>query len=83
MGKIRSNPAGNQLSITLTTFIVKERFFCPRMDDSIAVFVTTFVTCSRNLVKPQKPIQFIKPFIFRALEYMGPMQKLHRVIDIY
>ena len=76
---IHSNPAGGHLGITRTTFRAKERFFWPRMDESITTFITTCLECSQGkcnskLTKaPLRPIQLSKPFLFWALDYMAPM----------
>ena len=76
---IHSSPAGGHLGITRTTFRAKERFFWPRMDESITTFITTCLECSQGkcnskLTKaPLRPIQVSEPFLFWALDYMGPM----------
>ena len=79
---IHSSRAGGHLGITRTTFRAKERFFGPRMDESIAEFVTSRLKClkcsqgkydPKATKSPLRPIQVSEPFLFWALDYMGPM----------
>ena len=76
---IHSSPAGGHLGITRTTLRAKERFFWPRMDESIVEFINSCINCSQGKYNPKltkaplKPIQVSEPFLFWALDYMGPL----------
>ena len=76
---IHSSPSGGHLGITRTTFRAKDRFFWPKMDECIRSFINNCVKCSQSkhdptLTKaPLKSIEVSEPFIFWALDYMGPL----------
>ena len=78
---LHNSPAGGHMGITRTIHRARERFFWPKMRTSIVNFIQQCVSCSQNKYKPHQgkaplqPIQVSEPFIFWALDYMGPLQE--------
>eukprot|EP00794_Sanderia_malayensis_P021278 gene21278-biopygen16313 len=77
---LHSSPAGGHMGITRTIQRARERFFWPKMRTSIITFIQKCVDCSQNKCTPKRkaplqPIQISEPFVFWALDYMGPIQE--------
>ena len=67
------------MGIRRTIMRCKERFFWPKMNDSVTRFIQNCEECSRSKYDtkqtraPLKPIEVSEPFVFWALDYMGPL----------
>ena len=78
---LHTSPAGGHMGITRTIHRARERFFWPKMRSSIIDFIQRCADCSRNKSQPLQgkaplqPIQVSEPFVFWALDYMGPLQE--------
>ena len=76
---IHSSPSGGHLGITRTNLRAKERFFWRRMDECIRRYIRNCFKCSQikhdpTITKaPLKSIEVSEPFLFWALDYMGPL----------
>ena len=78
---LHSSPSAGHMGITRTLLRAKERFFWPQMDECITDFVNNCIKCSQSkdnstsTKAPLKPIQVSEPFLFWALDYMGPLSE--------
>ena len=78
---LHNSPAVGHMGITRTSHRARERFFWPKMRASIINFIQHCVTCSQIKYQPHQgnaplhPIQVGEPFVFWALDYMGPLQE--------
>ena len=78
---LHSSPAGGHMGITRTIHRARERFFWPYMRTSIRNFIQHCIICSQSKHLPHQrkaplqPIQVSEPFVFWALDYMGPLQE--------
>ena len=76
---LHSGPSGGHMGIRRTIMRCKERFFWPKMNDSVTRFIQNCEECSRGKYDtkqtraPLKPIEVSEPFVFWALDYMGPL----------
>ena len=78
---LHNSPAGGHMGITRTIHRARERFFWPKMRTSIINFIQQCIACSQSKYQPHqgnaplRPIQVSEPFVFWALDYMGPLQE--------
>lgn len=69
------------MGITRTINRARELFFWHKMRTSIINFIQKCVNCSQSKYQPHRgkaPLQSIRvsePFVFLALDYMGPLQE--------
>ena len=69
------------MGITRTIKRARERFFWPQMRTSMINFIKQCVDCSQSKYQPHQgkaplqPIRVSEPFVFWALDYMGPLQE--------
>ena len=81
---LHSSPSGGHMGITRTLYRARERFFWPKMQETIQSFVTRCPTCNRNKSDskqgkaPLQPINISEPFLFWAMDYMGPISETAR-----
>eukprot|EP00794_Sanderia_malayensis_P015652 gene15652-biopygen13346 len=81
---LHNSPSAGHMGINRTILRAKERFFWPRMDFSIKEFVQKCTRCSQikhdsKLTRaPLKPIEISEPFVFWAMDYMGPISETSR-----
>jgi len=67
------------MGICCTIMRCRERFFWPKMKDSVIRFIDNCEECSQSNYEtkqtraPLKPIEVSEPFVFWALDYMGPL----------
>ena len=75
------SPSGGHMGITHTLHHAREHFFWPKMQETIDTFIQNCQECSHIKDKsfygkaPLRPIQVSEPFVFWALDYMGPLQE--------
>ena len=81
---IHSSPFAGHLGLKKTLLRTKNRFFWPMMKKDIFHFVRSCPDCaqskldsSRNTA-PLQPIQVSEPFVFWAMDYMGPLPETPR-----
>ena len=78
---LHNSPSGGHMGITRTLHRARERFFWPKMRETIDTFIQNCQVCSQIKDKschgkaPLKPVQVSEPFVFWALDYMGPLQE--------
>ena len=78
---LHNSPSGGHMGITRTLHRARERFFWPKMRETIDTFIQNCQECSQIKDKlchgkaPLRPIQVSEPFVFWALDYMGPLQE--------
>ena len=81
---IHSSPFSGHLGIKRTLLRARNRFFWPKMTTQISEFVKSCVTCAQNKLSPghqKAPLQSIdvnEPFVFWAMDYMGPLPETSR-----
>ena len=81
---IHNSPFSGHLGLRRTLQRAKERFFWPRMSSQITDFVNSCSNCAQNKAnstKRQAPLQSIdvsEPFLFWAMDYMGPLPETAR-----
>ena len=81
---LHRGPSGGHMGIRRTIMPCKERFFWPRMNDYITNFVQNCPACSqgkhdsKQTRAPLQPIQVSEPFVFWAIDYMGPISETSR-----
>ena len=81
---LHSGPSGGHMGITRTILRAKERFFWPHMQESIQSFIQSCPECSQNKLDtkttkaPLQHIQISEPFVFWAMDYMGPIKETAR-----
>ena len=81
---LHCGPSGGHMGIRRTIMRCKERFFWPKMIDSITNFVQNCPACSqgkhdsKQTRAPLQPIQVSEPFVFWAIDYMGPISETAR-----
>jgi len=69
------------MGIIRTIHRAREHFLWPKMRTSIINFIQQCVTCSQSKYQPHRgnaplrPIQVSEPFVFWALDYMGPLKE--------
>ena len=67
------------MGICCTIMRCRERFFWPKMKDSVIRFIDNCEECSQSNYEtkqtraPLKPIEVSEPSVFWALDYMGPL----------
>ena len=75
---------GGHLGITKTISRAKGRFFRPQMGRCIREFVQSFRVCGEIKISssatkaPLRPINVSEPFVFWAMDYMGPLPETSR-----
>ena len=78
---LHSSPAGGHMGITRTLRRVRERFFWPKLRETVIDFIHNCQECSQSKYNPHQgkaplqPIQISEPFVFWALDYMGPISE--------
>ena len=81
---IHSTPFAGHLGIKRTLMRTRNRFFWPKMAAQIKDFVKGCETCAQNKTGPannKAPLQSIEvnePFLFWAMDYMGPLPETVR-----
>ena len=81
---IHSSPFAGHLGLKKTILRTKSRFFWPMMKRDISEFVRSCPDCAQNKLEPSRnvaPLQQIsvnEPFIFWAMDYMGPLPETPR-----
>ena len=81
---LHSSPSGGHLGVTRTISRARERFFWPQMQESVKDFIRKCPECSQTkddpkLTKaPLKHIEVSEPFVFWAMDYMGPIKETAR-----
>ena len=81
---IHCSPFSGHLGIKRTIHRARERFYWPKMTHQITEFVKNCVTCaqykldSQHHQAPLKPIEVNEPFVFWAMDYMGPLPETSR-----
>ena len=72
------------MGIRRTIMRCRERFFWPKMNDSVTRFIQNCEECSRDKYDtkqtraPLKPKEVSEPFVVWALDYMGPLPETAR-----
>ena len=81
---IHCSPFSGHLGIRRTLHRAKERFFWPKMSVQISDFVRSCQTCAKNKTDnhlrkaPLRSIEVSEPFVFWAMDYMGPLPETSR-----
>ena len=81
---LHSSSSGGHMGINRTTARARERFFWPRMREAVQKFIQNCSECSQikqdpSLTKaPLKQIEVSEPFVFWAMDYMGPIKETAR-----
>ena len=76
---IHASPFSGHLGITKTLLRARNRFFWPKMSVDIRKFVAACETCAQIKLNschnkaPLQPIEVNEPFVFWAMDYMGPL----------
>ena len=76
---LHSGPSGGHMGIRRTILRCKERFFWPKLNDSVIQFIENCRQCSQGKYgtkQTRAPLQTIdvsEPFVFWAMDYMGPL----------
>ena len=81
MKNLHCSPSGGHMGVTRTVLRAKDRFFWPKMQETIQNFIRACPECSKskpNTLQTRAPMQSIsvsEPFVFWALDYMGPLRE--------
>ena len=81
---IHCSPFSGHLGIKRTLRRARDRFYWPKMAAQITDFVKSCVVCAQSKLDPnhrKAPLQSIEvnePFVFWAMDYMGPIQETAR-----
>ena len=81
---IHSSPFSGHLGVKRTVLRAHSRFFWPRMVTQISDFVRNCPLCAQSKLDPnhkRAPLQSIEvnePFVFWAMDYMGPLPETSR-----
>eukprot|EP00112_Aurelia_sp_Birch-Aquarium-sp1_P024071 Seg7444.1 transcript_id=Seg7444.1/GoldUCD/mRNA.D3Y31 product="Protein NYNRIN" protein_id=Seg7444.1/GoldUCD/D3Y31 len=81
---IHCSPFSGHLGIKRTLRRARERFYWPKMAVQITDFVKSCMVCAQSKLDPdhrKAPLQSIEvnePFVFWAMDYMGPIQETAR-----
>ena len=81
---IHSSPFAGHLGLKMTLLRTKNRFFWPMMENDIYHFVRSCPECAQNKLDfsrntaPLQHIQVSEPFVFWAMDYMGPLPETPR-----
>ena len=81
---LHSGPAGGHMGIRRTLSRAKERFFWPKMQETISQYVQSCPECMQSKTcgsqgkAPLQPIIVSEPFVFWAMDYMGPLPETSR-----
>ena len=81
---IHSTPFSGHLGVKRTLLRTKNRFFWPKMAIQIKDFVRNCQVCAQtklnchNEKAPLQPIEVNEPFVFWAMDYMGPLPETSR-----
>ena len=69
------------MGVTRTVLRAKHRFFWPNMQETVQNFIQVCPECSKSKPNtlqtraPMQPIPVGEPFVFWALDYMGPLKE--------
>ena len=72
------------MGVNRTTARARERFFWPHMNETVQKFIQNCSDCSQikqnssSNKAPLKPIEVSEPFVFWAMDYMGPIKETAR-----
>ena len=81
---LHAGPSGGHMGITRTMHRIKERFFWPKMQETVQNYVQNCPQCMQSKTAkgqgkaPLKPIVVSEPFVFWAMDYMGPLPETCR-----
>ena len=81
---IHSSPFSGYLGVKRTVLRARSRFYWPRMVTKISDFVRNCPLCAQSKLDPnhkRAPLQSIEvnePFVFWAMDYMGPLPETSR-----
>ena len=81
---IHSTPFAGHLGMKRTLLRTKNRFFWPKMAVQIKDFVRNCPVCAQTKLNsphgkaPLQPIEVNEPFVFWAMDYMGPLPETTR-----
>ena len=81
---IHCSPFSGHFGVKRTLQRARERFYWPKMTQQITAFVKNCFTCaqykldSTHKQAPLHPIEVNEPFIFWAMDYMGPLPETSR-----
>lgn len=81
---IHSSPFSGHLGVKRTLLRARSRFYWPQMANQIRDFVKTCSQCAQSKLDPnhrKAPLQSIEvsePFVFWAMDYMGPLPETTR-----
>jgi len=81
---IHSTPFSGHLGMKKTLLRTKNRFFWPKMAVQIKDFVRSCPVCAQTKLNsqhgkaPLQPIEVNEPFVFWAMDYMGPLPETAR-----
>ena len=81
---LHSSSSGGHMGVNRTTARARERFFWPHMHKAVQKFTKNCSECSQikhdpSLNKaPLKQIEVSEPFVFWAMDYMGPIKETAR-----
>ena len=78
---LHCSPSGGHMGVTRTVLRAKHRFFWPNMQETVQNFIQVCPECSKSKPNtlqnraPMQPIPVGEPFVFWALDYMGPLKE--------
>ena len=81
---LHSGPSGGHMGITRTLYRIKQRFFWPKMQECVKNYITSCSECMQSKLLPNQgkapltPILVSEPFVFWAIDYMGPLPETSR-----
>ena len=81
---LHSSSSGGHMGFNRTVSRARERFFWPQMQESVQFFIQNCPECnqikdSHRLTKvPLQSIQVSEPFVFWAMDYIGPIKETDR-----
>ena len=81
---LHSSSSGGHMGVNRTVSRAREWFFWPQMQESVQLFIQNCPECnqikdSHRLTKaPLQSIQVSEPFVFWAMDYMGPIKETDR-----
>ena len=78
---LHSNSSGGHMGVNRTVSKAREWFFWPQMQESVQLFIQNFPECNqikdnhRFTKAPLQSIRVSEPFVFWAMNYMGPIKE--------
>ena len=81
---IHSSPFPGHLGVNRSLLRARNRFYWPRMTVNIREYVSLCETCAQIILNahankaPMQPIEVNEPFVFWAMDYMGPLSETAR-----